>query len=290
MARHLMIVLVGLLLAASTLPPPAAAQGNVLVWRHRQSYLEKPKTTARPVSCTGDVCSSSQPLESAEPVELPPGHYYPEAFEPGCLDGVVRIDASWNGSSGNVGVELIANGSWLGGQPVGPGVNQALLEQPFRSGGKLEALVYNDGQETIDVNRFGRTVGCNVRVGDLWLDLEFGVQRQGRYGMNVLANFWIDNQLGAETNIVAYFEDAAGRPLRDADGRYRTTSGSVSASTTFKPGHHSAQYDGLAIFIPYDQFHLPFDRPHDLRVKVALIDEATGTHLSSSGYTGFGFH
>jgi hypothetical protein len=288
MVRCIVIVLMSLLSAVTIPAAPAAAQQSVLVWRQRQSSLEKPKSTA-PVrdTCSGDVCSVSSPLGSAEPVELPSGHYYPETFEPGCLDGVVRIDTSWNGNSDNVGVNLIDSGKRVGGRAAPSGANEIVLEQPFASGNQLKALVYNQGNRTIDVHHFGRTVGCNVRVRNLGIDMEFNAKRDGVYGIKVLANFVIDSQLGADTQIVAYFKDAAGNPLRDTDGTYRTSAGNVSASTGFKPGHHSARYDRLSIFIPYDQLHLPFDRHHDLRVNVALFDKATGTPLAGSDYLDF---
>lgn len=290
MAHRMLLLLAGLLIATAILPAPAAAQNGVLVWRPRQSALEKPKTTPQAAQCSGNVCSSSHPLETAEPVELKPNYYYEEHFDPGCRDGVVRVDSRWTGSSEMVGVELWSGNTLVGQGQAGSGANNVAWDQPFAVGGQLTALVYNGGQATIDVGGFGRTVGCYVRVNDLRLQLEFNAKRDGRYGINVHTSFAIANQLGAKSLAVAYFGDSVGNPLRDRDGAYSTTGGTVSASTTFTPGYQSARYDRLTIFIPYDQLHVAEGRRHDLTVSVALFDAATTTMVADSELSSFWIH
>lgn len=284
------IFILAALLALTALPAPAAAQGGVLVWRLRQSALEQPKASSTIHQCNGDYCSTSIPLESAEPIELKAGYYYSEEFDPGCADGVVRVDSRWNGSSKVMGLELLDGGKLLGGQRAGAGANEIVWEQPFAAGGRLTALVYNEGSATVDVHRFGQTVGCSVRVHDLQVWLEHNVMRGGRKGMVIHTSFGVENQRGAATEVVAYFNNSAGQPLRDSDGDYRTTTGKVSVGDDVQPAYDYTTYDDVDLFLPYGELHLASGRRHDLSAQVALFDAATDTQLAISTPVSFWYN
>lgn len=61
---------------------------------------------------------------------------------------------------------------------------------------------------------------------------------------------------GREVSIIAWFTDADGQPLRDADGKFALKSGEVACWRVFTPTSGSATYPDIAVPIPAAQLHL----------------------------------
>ena len=75
-------------------------------------------------------------------------------------------------------------------------------------------------------------------------------------GMIIHVNFDVNNMLGIEgsCNVWFYFED--GTELKDNNNSYRTSNGTVCASTKIAPGYKKSVYEDLRIFIPYSELHM----------------------------------
>lgn len=97
-------------------------------------------------------------------------------------------------------------------------------------------------------------------------------------GMRVHAKFHVKYGKGVACRMIAYFyyDDAANTPLKassDADYRaYRTTKGTVSASTKFTPAYDPGVYNDLQLFVPYNALNMRRGNSYDLKFYLGLYD------------------
>lgn len=103
--------------------------------------------------------------------------------------------------------------------------------------------------------------------------------------MKVHVAFDISGMKGQVCKAIAYFDYPKGTGLRDKNGRYRTTDGTVSSSTNFTPNYPNSTYSDLFIFIPNSELHLlSGKRTYYTRV---FIFAPSGNSLGNSEFATF---
>ncbi|MDY0000931.1 MAG: hypothetical protein RBU30_06525 [Polyangia bacterium] len=81
----------------------------------------------------------------------------------------------------------------------------------------------------------------------------------------------IKGMLSQQGLVVAWFNDAQGQKLMDADGTYRTTAGHIAVGHVFKPKNRAAAETSRVLELPPGQLHLGPGK-HNLSVDVSLIE------------------
>ena len=103
-------------------------------------------------------------------------------------------------------------------------------------------------------------------------------------GMSIYTNFRIENGMGSNAQLIAYFYDTwTGRPLQDSDGIYSSVDNQVSVgSMVFSPPYQNTRYENFAMFIPWDQIELHSATKHsygiDYKMQVALFTVNSNNH------------
>ena len=117
----------------------------------------------------------------------------------------------------------------------------------------------------------------------IWL--EHNVTQNGEKGLIVHVAFDISGMKGQNCKAIAYFDYPQGTGIKDTNGRYCTTGGTVCTSMDFSPGWTDTSYSDLALFIPNDELHLlSGKRTYYTRV---FIQTPSGNFLGNSDFASF---
>lgn len=87
----------------------------------------------------------------------------------------------------------------------------------------------------------------------VWSEHNYVINK--RKGMLIHLNFKIEGLAGESCIAVIYFLDAAGQPIADINGKYKSKKGKVVSLRKFKPKANSTRYSDFRIFMPYDELH-----------------------------------
>lgn len=117
--------------------------------------------------------------------------------------------------------------------------------------------------------------GPTASIDRIWVDANEHVD--GEYGVEVHAELDVKGLKGEEIRLVAYFYFADGDPLKDFDGRYRTSADTVCVGESSTPQYASSHYKDFTLFIPHDQLHFSGHQTRDLKTRVAVYDKSDGT-------------
>ena len=85
---------------------------------------------------------------------------------------------------------------------------------------------------------------------------EQNVYKNELKGMMIHVKFNINNALGKNGKVIAYFNYQDGNALEDYNGKYCTTDGHICASSKFSPKYNSSNYNDFKIFMPYSELHM----------------------------------
>ena len=88
----------------------------------------------------------------------------------------------------------------------------------------------------------------------MWV--EYGVREKGQLGMRIHVNMKVSNLKDIRTYLRVGFEKRDGTPLTAKSTLYGDRAGRVSLYSPLKPATMSAQYDDIAVFMPYEQLNL----------------------------------
>ena len=94
----------------------------------------------------------------------------------------------------------------------------------------------------------------SASVERVWID--HGVYQNEMKGMMIHVKFDVNNALGKNGKVIAYFNFQDGKALDDFNGKYCTTEGHVCASKKFSPKYNSSSYNDFKIFMPYSELHM----------------------------------
>ncbi len=89
-------------------------------------------------------------------------------------------------------------------------------------------------------------------------------------GMRIHVKFNVHNFKDGSGRVVAYFYKQNGDPLKDANGRYNTTTGDVSTSGKFQPGYVNSVYNDFKLFFPYKELHMARGK-HNLKFRIRIF-------------------
>lgn len=124
---------------------------------------------------------------------------------------------------------------------------------------------------------------ASTKFTKIWL--EHNVIQNGEKGMKVHVAFDISGMKGQNCKAIAYFDHPKGTGVKDRNGRYCTTGGTVCSTTNFTPGYPNTTYSDLAIFIPNSELHLlSGKRTYYTRV---FIQTPSGQFLANSDFVSF---
>jgi hypothetical protein len=115
----------------------------------------------------------------------------------------------------------------------------------------------------------------------------YDVTVDGQKGMRVHARFTVREGLKVPCQLVAYFCNSDGSPVKANDKRYANVEGAVSASTNFTPAYDPAEYKDLPVFIPYSALNLARGGQYDLKFYLALYDKSAKRFFRRSGFFKF---
>ena len=119
-------------------------------------------------------------------------------------------------------------------------------------------------------------------VQKVWVD--HSVYDKQVKGMRIHFKFSARNLKDRQCQANAYFYFSSGKPLKDFNGRYKTTDGDVAARGNFTPKYVSSVFEDFLIFMPYDELHMSAGKT-DLKLVVKLYCEGLGFLAESQDYS-----
>lgn len=81
---------------------------------------------------------------------------------------------------------------------------------------------------------------------------------------------------GKNCLLCAYFYSENGSKLNDNNGKYKSSDGTVSASTDFYPKYDKATFHDLQIKIPVSELHLSLEKTYNLKVSIKAFVKNNG--------------
>lgn len=94
----------------------------------------------------------------------------------------------------------------------------------------------------------------SVTVNKIWL--EHGATQNNQKGINVHLNMLVHGCKQVALRANAYLDQPKGVGVKDLNGRYCTSAGTVAFWADFTPGYDHTSYEDFSIFMPYDEMHL----------------------------------
>jgi hypothetical protein len=276
----LMLVVITILLAGWMVPPGAAlaqTADGALVWRPRISPTDVPKAASPPPSCddnpNDNIGCTQSPLDTTKPIDLQPSSAYNLTLPYQCSDGVIKADVTWQGAT--VPQLYIGGTSY----PLGR-ANQAEIQASFSNGSVPTVVLKNPGSRVMRISRFGVAMGCNVRSNLTSVWVEHGIQEGNQKGMRIHVDFSVSNQKGIKSRVVAYFSNQNGAKIITSSGKQ------LAVRKYFTPTYSGSDYKDVTLFMPYRD--IPGGRgTHELRFRIRLIDDISGTFFGRSEYVDF---
>jgi hypothetical protein len=187
----------------------------------------------------------------------------------GCVDDF--YEPGYGG--GQVGLRTFLPGTGMSAKFAADNLLVGML-QPSKAGISTEPVRARTGRTPTRKPRkqpVVRSQAAWAKIDKVWLTREAD---QRTRGLTVHAALEIGNCKGRKVRATAYFRNAeTNRPLKDRDGRFRTSEGWVATGRGFSPRHRVSSYGDLSMFIPTAQLHLSPGRSK-LKCYVVLWDES----------------
>jgi hypothetical protein len=136
----------------------------------------------------------------------------------------------------------------------------------------------------IGMLREGRDITGLEDYEDLFAYLvDHSVYEDEEKGMRIHAKFDARNLKGKECRVNAYFYYSSGKPLKDSNGKFKTTDGNVATHEKFTPSYASSTFNDFKIFMPYSELHTETGK-YDLKFVLKLSCEGLGFLAESEDY------
>ena len=116
-------------------------------------------------------------------------------------------------------------------------------------------------------------------IFEIWVD--HNQYKDSVKGMRIHVKFNVHNFKDAKGAVVAYFHKENGDALKDTNGSYNTTSGTVSTIGNFQPSHLKSLYNDYTLFMPYKELHLARGK-HKLKFHIRIFNPGTWDALSDT--------
>lgn len=95
---------------------------------------------------------------------------------------------------------------------------------------------------------------------------------QGKKGMKIFVDFKVYDMKGMDGFLAIYFQKLDGTPLKDRNGKYRTTNGNVATYEEISPGYQSTVYEDFDLFMPYEELDLPSGN-HEIKMDIDVVTD-----------------
>lgn len=118
------------------------------------------------------------------------------------------------------------------------------------------------------------------------LRLGHNVMHNGEKSMKIHFTLVVDGLKGGKINAIAYFDSPKGTGIRDTNGRYCTSGGTVCASTAATPNYASSKWNDFTLYIPNDELHL-YPGNHTYYCRVFIQNAGTGKFIGKSDFVSF---
>lgn len=114
------------------------------------------------------------------------------------------------------------------------------------------------------------TVAHTARVENLQVLQDQKVN--GEYGISFNMNTNIKGARGRKCDVIIFFYNKDGKPLKDFNGKYCTKDGSVCAWKDITPSYDNSSWEGMNIFIPYSELHMTGSGTSDIMYILQVRD------------------
>ena len=121
-------------------------------------------------------------------------------------------------------------------------------------------------------------------VNKIWL--EHGAVQNNVKGLKVHVSFDVEQMKGRNGKVIAYFDSPKGTGVKDKNGRYCTTSGTVCTSEQFCPRYEASTYSDFTVFIPNEELHL-YPGKRDYYCRAFILDVESDEFLANSDFVSF---
>ena len=121
-------------------------------------------------------------------------------------------------------------------------------------------------------------------ISKIWL--KHGVTENNSTGLRVHITVHTTGMKGIPARAIAYFDSPQGTGIKDLNGAYCTSSGTVCTSKDFTPSYTQCTYEDMGIFIPYEELHMsPGKRTYYCRVFLQNLNN--NKFLCNSNFVSF---
>ncbi|MBQ8652515.1 MAG: SEL1-like repeat protein [Alistipes sp.] len=123
----------------------------------------------------------------------------------------------------------------------------------------------------------------SVTVNKIWLEKD--VTLNSKLGMKIHFFLQTDGLKDVPMSAIAYFDEPKGVGVKDTDGRWCTTSGTVAIWADFTPPYESSVWNDFWFFVAYDDIHIK-DYSKTYYCHVFIFDKQ-GKRYGNSEYVAF---
>ena len=136
---------------------------------------------------------------------------------------------------------------------------------------------------TLLLTSAGIAFAQSVTVNKIWLEKD--VTLNGKQGMKIHFYLKTDGLKDVPMSAIAYFDEPKGVGLKDTDGRWCTTSGTVAIWADFTPTYESSVWDDYWFFTAYEDLHIK-DYSKTYYCHVFIFDKQ-GKQYGNTDYVAF---
>lgn len=145
---------------------------------------------------------------------------------------------------------LVSIGKWIGGAAFF-GLLSVVVPTVISSATKTPNNPIAPAEDTINFTLIGTPFASSTPFHAY--STQHNVTHDNKVGMQM--NIAFGNLTGRDLQIVTFFYTSTYAPLRDFNGRYSSSDGSVAVTMEYK-AQASSSYVPIAVFMPYSELHL----------------------------------
>ncbi len=123
-----------------------------------------------------------------------------------------------------------------------------------------------------------------AEVGNAYI--EHNVDANGTKCMAIHVSFTTHFMTEYGGSVVAFFDSPQGVGVKDINGKYCTTSGTVCTSTNFGTHYQHSKFEDFKLMIPNEELHAPKGE-HTYYVRIFIYDNKSKKYIANGDYLSF---
>ncbi|MBE6190308.1 MAG: hypothetical protein E7145_05125, partial [Rikenellaceae bacterium] len=136
---------------------------------------------------------------------------------------------------------------------------------------------------TLLLTTAGIAFAQSVTVNKIWLEKD--VTLNAKLGMKIHFFLQTDGLKDVPMSAIAYFDEPKGVGVKDTDGRWCTTSGTVAIWADFTPPYESSVWSDFWFFVAYEDVHIKdYSKTYYCHV---FISDKQGKQYGNTEYVAF---